>query len=895
MPLTLGSQFGVFTITAPIGVGGMGEVYQATDTKLKRQVAIKVLPASVAGDAGRLARFQREAEVLAALNHPHIATIYGLEDTPDGTALVMELVEGEDLSRRIARGAVPIDEALPLAKQVAEALEAAHEQGIVHRDLKPANIKVRHDGTVKVLDFGLAKAVDAPGGVSASTWGSLTTATITQAGMILGTAAYMAPEQARGETVDKRVDIWAFGAVLFEMLTGQRAFPGENLTDTLAAVVRAEPNWTLLPPGVSPALVTYVKRCLHKDPKQRIPDIAAMRLALDGAFDTAASSAGGAPLPARAIPVAWAAALAVAVLGVSALAVVHFRETPTKQAVMHTVLPLPSEANNGVNYLSLSPDGRRVLATWASGAVAVRNLDAAEWTPIAIGTNVQVRTPFWSHDGRAIGFFADGSLKTVSASGGPVTTLCDETGSGWGGAWRRDGLILFASEAGPMRTVSGAGGACRPVMQGDAQRTVRFPALLPDGVHYLYVGELAGTPASRGVYVASVDEPGAAPLSGKKILDDYSSVLFTPPAHSGEPGHLLFLRGSNLMAQPFDARALTPLGEPFLVAPQGSQTASPPQVAAGAGDGTLVYGSQLIPTTKVLTWMDREGQPLGTVGPVANHRGVSLSRDGLFATVYRVNDGLHLYDLARNSAHRFTADARSTAGVWSRDGRDVVFSATLDGVTGIYRKLANGSGNAELLLRSPTNPQFPGDVSSTGTLVFGDLDPKTNGDIWSVSTVGEGARTPERFLATAAMESQPQLSRDGRWLAYVSDEGGQVEVYVRQFPSGPGFAKVSSHGGIEPRWKHDGSELYFLQSEGLDNTLLAVPVHADSGGGISTGVPVALFGFKGRTVVQQSNMWVYAPSPDGRRFLVAVTAETAAPAIHVITNWLKATKDAGKQ
>jgi len=304
MPLTPGSQLGVFTITGPIGVGGMGEVYQATDTNLKRQVAIKVLPSSVAGDADRLARFQREAEVLAALNHPHIAAIYGLEKTPDGTALVMELVEGEDLSRRIARGAIPVEEALPIARQIAEALEAAHEQGIVHRDLKPANIKVRADGTVKVLDFGLAKAVDAPGGVSPSTSGSLTTPAMTQAGMILGTAAYMAPEQARGKTVDKRADIWAFGAVLFEMLTATRAFGGEDVADVLSRVLQQEPDLAALPVGTPLGVRTLVARCLVKDPRQRLRDIGDARLALDGAFETAASSAAVAPLPARATPVA---------------------------------------------------------------------------------------------------------------------------------------------------------------------------------------------------------------------------------------------------------------------------------------------------------------------------------------------------------------------------------------------------------------------------------------------------------------------------------------------------------------------------------------------------------------------------------------------------------------
>jgi len=435
-------------------------------------------------------------------------------------------------------------------------------------------------------------------------------------------------------------------------------------------------------------------------------------------------------------------------------------------------------------------------------------------------------------------------------------------------------------------------------MQGDPQRSVSFPAWLPDGVHYLYYGALAGTPASRGIYVASVDEPGAAPLSGKKVLADESSVLFTPPAHSGAPGHLLFLRGSNLMAQPFDARALTPLGEPFLVAPEGSTTPSAPQVAAGAGGGTLVYGSHIRVGPTALTWMDRRGQPLGTVGPVANYSGVALSRDGLFATSVRRGDGLYLYDLARNLEQRFftATDARLSPGVWSQDGNSVVFNATLDGVRGTYRKLANGSGKAELLLPSSTNVQIPADVSSTGTLVFTEIDPKTRGDIWYLSTVGEGVRTPEKFLATAANESQPQLSRDGRWLAYVSEESGQDEVYVREFPSGPGFVKVSSHGGREPRWKHDGSELYFREGgSGLFNTpLMAVPVHAESRGGISAGVPVALFRFTANSSGPQNNMWQYAPSPDGQRFLVSAAVETAVPAIHVITNWLKATQDAGK-
>ncbi len=366
MSLTPGTRLGVYEITAPLGEGGMGQVWRATDTTLGRQVAIKILPDAFAANPDRLARFEREAKTLASLNHPHIAAIYAVEKSGGTLALVMELVEGDDLSQRTARGAIPIDEALPIAKQIAEALEAAHEQGIIHRDLKPANIKVRADGTVKVLDVGLAKAMEPAAGSSPSMSMSptLTTPAMTQAGMILGTAAYMAPEQAKGKTVDKRADIWAFGAVLFEMLTGRRAFPGEDLTDTLAAVVRAEPNWALLPSGLSPGLVTYIKRCLHKDPKQRIPDIAAMRLALEGAFDTAASSSvAAAPLPVFGTPVAWVAALAVAVAVIIALAIPavrHLRETPTASPP-ETRTEVVTPATSRPTDFALSPDGRQIV------------------------------------------------------------------------------------------------------------------------------------------------------------------------------------------------------------------------------------------------------------------------------------------------------------------------------------------------------------------------------------------------------------------------------------------------------------------------------------------------------------------------------------------------------
>jgi serine/threonine protein kinase len=454
LALTPGTRLGPYDITAQIGAGGMGEVYRATDTNLDRVVALKVLPESFALDADRVARFTREAKTLAAVNHTNIAAIYGLEKAKDVTALVMELVEGEDLSAHIARGAMPLADALPIARQIADALEAAHGQGIIHRDLKPANIKVRPDGTVKVLDFGLAKAMDPAGPSSADAMNSPTlTARATQMGMIIGTAAYMAPEQARGRTVDRRADIWAFGCVLFEMLTGQRAFPGEDITDTLAAVVRAEPDWRLIPAGLSPTLLAFLKRCLQKDPKQRIGDIHDVRLALDGAFETTAPPTPASPSRASGGRVAWvvstAAGLAVALLVVPAVR--HLRETaPDQQSYRFQITP---PAGTRFTTFRLSPDGRYVAYIAAEGGAQgaaagtlwIRALESLESRQIP-GSEGSLY-PFWSPDSAVVGFFQTGKLKKVVVTGGPVQAICDVV-SARGGAWGPDGTILFADGPG---------------------------------------------------------------------------------------------------------------------------------------------------------------------------------------------------------------------------------------------------------------------------------------------------------------------------------------------------------------------------------------------------------------------------------------------------------------
>ena len=464
MSLTPGTRLGVYDITAQIGEGGMGQVFRATDTKLKRQVAIKILPPAVAADAERLARFQREAEVLASLNHPNIAAIYGLEESGGMTALVMELVEGDDLSQRIARGAIPIDEALPIAKQIAEALEAAHEQGIIHRDLKPANIKVRTDGTVKVLDFGLAKAMEPAAGSSPSVSMSptITTPAMTQAGMILGTAAYMSPEQARGKAVDKRADIWAFGAVLFEMLAGARAFPGEDVTDTIVAVMSKEPDVAALPATVPARVVQALRVCLRKDAKQRAGDIRDVRLALDGAFETIASPATESPAASSRGRWPWIAALVVAAALIAAMAVPavrHLRETPPP-APPEMRVEITTPATDQPAMFALSPDGRSLIFVASGDGVRrlwLRPLDETEARPLA-GTE-SATFPFWSPDSRAIGFFAAGRLLRLDVGGGAPQALATLTGAGFGGSWSADGTILFPRQrTGPLWRVAAAGG-----------------------------------------------------------------------------------------------------------------------------------------------------------------------------------------------------------------------------------------------------------------------------------------------------------------------------------------------------------------------------------------------------------------------------------------------------
>ena len=569
MALTPGTRLGVYEVTAQIGEGGMGQVYRATDTKLKRQVAIKILPPSLAADHDRLARFQREAEVLASLNHPNIAAIHGLEESGGMTALVMELVEGDDLSQRIARGAIPLDDALPIAKQIAEALEAAHEQGIIHRDLKPANIKVRADGTVKVLDFGLAKAMEPVGAAAASASMSPTLSLhATQAGMILGTAAYMSPEQARGKTVDTRADIWAFGCVLFEMLAGRRAFEGDDVPEILSRVLQRDPDWARLPANLPPSIPKLLRLCLQQDVRQRRQSAGDVRIDLEHAL-VGPTGVTAAAIPVRGTRVAWVVAAATALIAVafSIPAVRHLRETPsstpaTGDVVRLSILPPDkmlftghSAATVGGPQLALSPDGRAIAfvaaAPGARPTLWHRSLDAV--TAHLLPGSEGAESPFWSPDDRWIGYFADGKLKKMPASGGPSQVIADAPDNRLA-SWGPDDTILFSTGITGILRVSSSGGMVTPVTELDTSRqegSHRFPQFLPDGRHFLFMVR-SNLADQAGAYAGSLDGK-----TKKLLVRGNTAALYVPS------GHVLFLDGDTLMGQAFDAERLELRGQAF--------------------------------------------------------------------------------------------------------------------------------------------------------------------------------------------------------------------------------------------------------------------------------------------------------------------------------------------
>ena len=738
MPFESGTRVGPYQVSGPLGAGGMGEVYRATDTNLGRQVAIKVLPASVAADVDRLARFEREAKTLAALNHPHIAAIYGLERTANTTALVMELVEGPTLADRIAQGALPLDDVLPIATQITDALAAAHDQGVVHRDLKPANIKVRPDGTVKVLDFGLAKTIE-PDATSAlagapSLSPTITSPAMTQAGVLLGTAAYMSPEQARGKAVDKRADIWAFGCVLFEMVTGRRAFGGNDVTETITAVMRDQPDLNLAPAQIRRALA----HCFEKDPRKRLRDIGDVWALLDDHVPVPGVRAVATPAWRRLLP--WALVTATSAVAV-VVSVSHLTETRVVPPPVRFQLQIPSEAGSATPLIS--PDGTRV-AYRASGQIWVRDLESLESRALAT-TDRPVGRLFWSADSRFIMYGAAGKLMRIAAVGGPPETLRDLPQVLAGGFGLPDGGMVVASTT---SLLSGGIDAVRIDESGEHALSAVSGAewlrgggtLLPDGKRFVYsVGE---PETRRGVYVAPLD----GSTSPQRLLPEASDAAYVPSAKRDDEGYLLLLRQDSLVALPVDATRLQPRGEPILIAKGvGSFTVS--------GSDSLVYRGD---TGRRLTWYDRQGTPTGTAWSLGPYMELTLSTDGSRVAVVRADGpAAWVHEFASESSVKVAPTLPvAIKPVWSPKGDRIMVISTRTGQADFYTVAANGRGADELALRLPGVSYLTSWSRDGEWLLYTSVDPRTKEDLWVVRMEAGAVGKPEPFLVTDNKEAR---------------------------------------------------------------------------------------------------------------------------------------------
>jgi serine/threonine-protein kinase len=752
----------------------MGEVWRAHHTALKRDDALKVLPDAFASDPERVARFRREAQVLASLNHPNIAHVYGLEQSDGVQALVMELVEGPTLADRVAQGPIPVDEALPIAKQIADALEAAHEQGIIHRDLKPANIKLRPDGTVKVLDFGLAKALEpaSAAGMDATASPTITSpAMMTGVGMLLGTAAYMSPEQARGKPVDKRSDIWAFSCVLYEMLTGRRAFSGDEVSDVLASVLAREPDWTLLPPNLSPVLATFLKRSLHKDRKQRIGDAQSLRLALEGAFETIAaqpsqSTAVAPPIWRRPLIVAVASAIVAAFV----IGLVAWSLWPTIQPSTVTRFEYAMPADQGFRrigrpVLALSPDGRHFVFNTGTG-LYLRRMGELEARLIS-GTEETLTSPFFSPDGQSVGYYAlaGSQLTRVAISGGAPVKIADAENP-YGGSWGADGTILFGQTKGIMR-VSANGGTPELVISAKEGEQVDGPQLLPDGDSILFsVTTASGSSRwdDAQVVVESLST-GARTV----VIRGGSDARYLPT------GHLVYALGDTLLAVAFDPKSHTVSGGAVTLVQGVARAEDPANNTATANygvsnDGTMVYVAGGFREDYRLVWVDRRGRETPLTAPVRRYAQPHVSPDGSRVAVV-VEGDIWVWDNGRGTLTRLTFDAsEDVSPLWTADGTRIAFASD----KGIFWKASDGTDESQRLFDTPR--ALPAAWGLDGALLY-----YTPDDIGRLEMTG--APKAATLIGTKFWEGRPALSPDGRWLAYESDESGQFEIYVRPFPN----------------------------------------------------------------------------------------------------------------
>jgi Tol biopolymer transport system component len=871
-----GQSLAHYLLVGKIGVGGMGEVWRAADTTLRRDVAIKVLPDALALDAERAARFDREARVLASLNHPGIASIYGFHDAGTRKFIAMELVPGEDLAQRIARGPSPLDEALSIALRISEAVEYAHERGVVHRDLKPANVKVALEGAVKVLDFGLAKAISGeaePGAPTSSPASVLPTITTggTAAGIVLGTAAYMSPEQARGRPVDQRADIWAFGCVLYEMLAGRRPFEGETATDTIAAVLTRDPDWSRLPPEVPPEIRRLLRRCLERDPRKRLRDIGEARIVLEGGAPEAAADPASAAPPAKARRARLlAGALAAgSVLAASTLALLILRPAPAARAV-RLALPAPP----GWTFQSaplVSPDGGKVV--FAAGdedgkeQLFRRDLDASEAAPLP-GTE-GARFPFWSPDGTAVEFCDGISIKSLDLDGGLVRVFapCDE--SFRGGAWAPDGTLLVAPTSnGPILALPSAGGAARPVTPFDANvpdLSHRFPALLPDGRRFLYLAWSNAAQApdeSLGLFVADPRDGSARRVSSER---SGAAVI-----GSGRDAHLLFVRGGSLVAVPFDLSGFrTRGGETILEAGIGILRSSGYASFSATSHGDIVTLPTAGTSSQTPGWVDRTGRDLGFLPDSALYQDLAISQDGsrVAAEVLDSRKGwsdLWVVDVERGISTRLTSGPHSRYGpIWNPDGGALGFTSEATGRNQPYVMPADGSGGERLLAETQHDDALAGWSPDGSWILLRRAAARF--ELWARS-LRDGGETP--ICRVEGDCDAPSASPDGRWVVFAADHSGRSEICVRSFQGAGGLLQISTAGGADPHRRNDGREILYRDPDGW-----VVAVTVEAAGPLRYGKPERLARLEPRTMA--------TPAPDHQR-LLSVQVETGAAALALV-------------
>jgi Tol biopolymer transport system component len=874
MSLASGTRIGAYEIRDSLGAGGMGEVYRARDTRLNRDVAIKVLPDTLAGDPDRLARLHREAQVLASLNHPNIAIVHGLEESSAGHALIMELVEGSTLADRIAAGALSLDEAMPIARQMADALDAAHEQGVIHRDLKPANIKVRADGTVKVLDFGLAKMRDdsrsgrlQPDHTQSPTL--ISPAMVTGVGVIFGTAAYMAPEQARGKTVDKRADIWAFGCVLYEMLTGRRPFGGSEISDTLAAVLKDEPDWTRVPMRARALL----QRCLEKDPKRRLRDIGdAMSLLGDSQAQPAAAPGGR-----RAVWIALALA-SVSLIAAVGLALVHFSEvTPLPRVVRFQVGP-PEKGAFGPAF-ALSPNGRMLafIGTIDAPQLWVHSFDTGESRPLAAAGNFS-NSMFWSPDSRFIAFPIDGKLRRISVSGDQLQTICSLPSAGGfaGGSWGQDDVIVFGGNSYALMRVPASGGMPQPVTKLSANDIGHVgPQLLPDGKHFFYL-RLSVRREERGIYLGSLDVTAESQSTTRLLESESRPVVAKGTAPWNR--YVLFLRDRALLAQAFDPDSLTTIGDPLPVADRAGIEMSTAPTVSVADDGTLAYrgdfGAMGSPS-----WVSRAGMEVGSIA--VNLRAPQyprLSPDGTRLALV-VDSELWEYDLQGRPPVKLSTEGGIYSPLWTPDGKRIIYESNNAGALRVIPAAPNMSSSQA----SPSGHFHPHGWSPDGKEMI--AVHYTGGDTGTdiVQMVPEAAAQPHALVRTPAREGVEglALSPDGRWLAYASNATGEIEVWVEPYGRPGSPVRISPRGGVEPMWSRNSRELYYLEGSKL------MSVAIEPGNEFNFKPPTFLFEFRYQRSSQPPS---YDVAADGR-FLVIKPVTTAPATITVISNWAQ---NAGK-